>query len=200
MTTVHLVHGFNVQDNGRRSTDRLAPYFNSQGFETRQHDYGWKFLLGVRFANPRVAREIAATVQPGDIGCGHSNGCLILALAADLGAPFAGLVFINPALEPAREIAPQVKWAHVYHNRGDAPVEAAQLLDFLPWNWGRRHPWGEMGNVGYTGADARVRNFDCGRQQPPLSGHSAMFAPANLATWGRRVASLARIETPLLAG
>lgn len=194
MTTVHLVHGFNVTDGGKRTTDRLAPFFRGAGLSTRQHDYGWIGLLGVRFANPRIAARIVPSVKPGDIGCGHSNGCLILAMAADLGAPFAGLVFINPALETERAIARHVKWVHVYHNRGDVPVEAAQALDALPWNWGHRHPWGSMGNVGYLGPDPRVRNFDGGRFDPPVSGHSAIFAPSALSTWGPRIASLARLE------
>ena len=92
-----------------------------------------------------------------------------------MGAPFAGLVFINPALDVDRAIAHQVGWIHVYHNKGDAPVETSEILDWLPWNWRSGHPWGSMGNGGYAGADARYRNFDCGLSFPPVSGHSAIF-------------------------
>ena len=189
MTTVHLVHGFNVSDNGRGSTDRLVPYFRKAGFTTRQHDYGWMGLLGARFRDPRIAARIARTVKPGDIGCGHSNGCTILAMAADLGTPFAGLVLINPALEADRVVARQVRWIDVYHNRGDVAVKASEFLDWLPWNLGGGHPWGDMGNKGFVGTDARYRNYDCGETWPPVSGHSAIFQ--QLASWGPRIAARA---------
>lgn len=190
MTTVHLVHGVNVTDRGRRTTGRLAPWFHLVGFETRQHTYPWVGLLGVRAANPRVAGRLVKAVKPGDIGCGHSNGCAILADAADRGAPFEGLVLINPALESAREIAQHVQWIHVYHNKGDLPVVASEILDWLPWYKLRRkeHFMGDMGNRGYTGPSPRYRNFDCdaAATQLDIESHSEVFGQLN--AWGQVIA------------
>lgn len=169
----HLLHGFNVSDGGASTTDTLVPYIKRAGFSVRQHDYGWFGLLQVRFLNNRVAQTVKEATQVGDIGIGHSNGCAILAEAADRGAPFEGLILINPALEQGRIIAPQVKWIHVYHNRDDKPVKLTGWLDYLPWNWGRGHPWGAMGNTGFTGNDDRYLNIDCAKYN--VSGHSDVF-------------------------
>ena len=195
MTTVHLVHGFNVSDSGRATTDRLAPYFRDKGFATRQWDYGWVGLVGVRFANPRVAARLAAAVEPGDIAVGHSNGACIVMDAADLGAPLDGLILLNPAVECDRKAAGQVKWWHVYYNSADGPVEASELLDWLPWNgrlWGKEHFWGNMGNRGFTGSDDRCRKFDCSIYEPPIAGHSTIFR--RLDRWGERIVNLAGID------
>lgn len=173
---VHFLHGFNVFDRGRGTTDRLVPYFRRAGYPTRQHDYGWFGLLQVRLRNEEVAKRVLRSVKPGDIGVGHSNGCEILARAADLGAPFAGLVFIHPALEATREIAHQVSWFDVYHGRRDVAVQAAELFDWLPWNWGEEHPWGDMGMRGYLGTDPRAANINDGLD------HSGIFTM--LEDWG----------------
>lgn len=174
--TVRIVHGFNVRDNGKGTTDKLVPYFRGAGQETKEYDYGWRWLLGVRFCNPETAALIAKETQPGDIGVGHSNGGLILKQAADLGAPFKGLVLIHPALENDCAFAPQLEWIHVYHGEPDQAVRAAQLLDILPWNWFAKHPWGDMGAVGYSGTDARVTNYD------DKMSHSGNFK--DIETWG----------------
>jgi hypothetical protein len=181
--TAHFLHGFNVSDRGRGSTDTLVPYFRRLGFATRQHDYGWFGLLQVRLRNEKVAAKVAKAVKPGDIGVGHSNGCEILARAADLGAPFAGLVLIHPALEADREIAHQVGWIDVYHGFRDAAVQVSELLDWMPWNWGRAHPWGDMGNRGYLGTDPRVANINDGMD------HSGIFTL--IKDWGPIIASRA---------
>lgn len=174
----HVVHGFNVRDGGKATTDRLHPYLAGAGFEVVDEDYGWIGLLGVRLFNGPLARGIAdrailnsnAGVKP--VGIGHSNGCAILARAADLGAPFEALVLINPALDAERVIAPQVRQVHVYHSRHDAAVRTAR--------WLRWHEWGDMGARGYQGpADARYKCFDCSDY---IEGHSAIFD--KLEAWG----------------
>lgn len=171
MITVHLLHGFNVTDRGRDTTDRLIPHFRGAGFCVRDHDYGWFGLLQVRFRNKAVAQDLSKQVYHGDIGVGHSNGCTILAQAADMGAPFRGLVFINPALEAERYVAPQVEWINIYYNAGDVPVRVAKYL----WH----HPWGNMGQVGFSGEDDRVHNVDCSET---VNGHSDIFT--KLEQWG----------------
>ena len=181
MTTAHLLHGFNISNKGRTTTDKLRPYLERIGLRVREMDYGWLGLLGVRLMNGRLAKRLAAHIAPGDIGVGHSNGCAILARAADMGAAFSGLVFLNPALDADRDIAPAVQWIHVYYNKGD---EATRLSAFL-----LAHQWGDMGLVGYCGDDPRVRNYDCSMS---LSGHSAIFS--KLATWGPVIADNIRLE------
>lgn len=155
----HIVHGFNVRDRGKGTLDLLQPHLNEAGYTVYDRDYGWKGLLGVRIHNARVAQQIANSAQEGDIGVGHSNGCTILAMAADAGAPFDGLILINPALPNDRVFAPRLKWVDVYYSTGDLAVAAAMALRLLPWNWGG-HQWGDMGRVGYRGSDPRVRAFE----------------------------------------
>lgn len=179
MTTVHLTHGFNVRDGGAASTDKLRPYFEAAGYAVDEDDYGWVGLLRLRSTNKRVAARLAAHVKPGDIGCGHSNGGLIVVMAADLGAPFAGLILIHPALESDRVFAPQVSWITVYHSELDGVVDVAEGLDWLPWNWRKEHPWGDMGSRGYTGDDPRCRNIN------DKKDHSGIFR--HLKVWGPRI-------------
>ncbi|MDP3939796.1 MAG: hypothetical protein Q8R92_16890 [Deltaproteobacteria bacterium] len=188
MTTVHLVHGFNVHDGGAGTTDTLIPYLNEEGFSTLEHDYGTIGLFGAWFGNPVIARGIADHVEPGDIGCGHSNGCTVLVRAAVYeAAMFAGLILINPALDHDINFPPQLKWIHVYWNKGDRAVRWAQIIpDFL------NKLWGDMGARGHTGDDPRVRNYDCGRGRAPAHGHSDLFAKKFY--WHPLIASRARRE------
>ncbi len=121
MRCAHFVHGFNVSDGGTGTTDTLIPYFEP-AFKVVQHDYGWLGLLGTRFCNRGIATQVAAQASRDDVGVGHSNGCAILAMAADMGAPFRGLVLINPALDEDWVFPSQLRWVHVYYNQGDRPV------------------------------------------------------------------------------
>jgi len=173
VSMAHLVHGYRVADGGKATSDTLIPYLEMAGFPVHQHDYGWFGLMQVRLLNGGVAEDILRGTKVGDIGVGHSNGCAILADAADRGAPFAGLIFINPALDTGRVIERRVKWIHVYYNKGDVPVLISELLDWLPWNWNHKHPWGGMGRTGFTGHDRRYRNVDCGSYG--VAGHSDFF-------------------------
>lgn len=181
----HILHGFRVTDGGAGSIDRLCPHLGDAGWKTCEHDYGYFHLIKVRWCNGSVADAVKACVRRGDIGVGHSNGCAILAEAADRGAPFAGLVFINPALDEDRVISKHVPWVHVYYNEGDRAVWAAQVLQFS-------HPWGAMGRVGFKGDDARYLNIDC---HPDVQGHSDIFT--KLEKWGpaitKRVAVALRV-------
>jgi hypothetical protein len=107
--------------------------------------------MGARFLNPRIVRQLISRVGPNDIGLGHSNGCLLLHMAAHFGAPFKGLVYLNPALSSNVPIAPQVKFVHVYSNDGDHAVKFAGILRLLaPWAPLGDPIWGDMGVRGYT--------------------------------------------------
>lgn len=187
MATVHLVHGFNVTNGGATTTDLLAPYFERVGCRVAEQDYGF-VLLTMWFTNKIVAKRIAGAVEPGDIGVGHSNGCAILTRAADAGAPFDGLVLINPALDADIEFAPQLKWVHVYYNQDDGAVAFAEVIpQFLNWRWG------DMGARGYIGFDSRIENVNCQHDQgvglPRVEGHSDIFR--HLPTWGAFIAAKA---------
>lgn len=171
MTTIHLVHGFNVMNGGSKTTDKLIPYLVKAGYGIREQDYGYFNLLKVRFFNDNVARDIAEDIMCADIGIGHSNGCEILAEAADYGAPFTGLVFINPALDVDRTMRNHhLRWVHVYYNQDDYTVWWAKWLLF--------HPWGEMGRVGYWGKDKRVKNYNC--SEYGVVGHSTFFSDEHI--------------------
>lgn len=165
MKTAHIVHGFNVTDRGKATTDKMITPLEEQGYEIREWDYGWKFLLGTWYTNPRIARQIAREVRQGDIGVGHSNGCAILYRASQM-ASFGGMVFINPALD--KDKAPDCKWFHIYHNAGDTPVKMSK---YIPGVY-----WGEMGRTGYIGGHPHT-NYD-GQSTLGLSyldGHSVFF-------------------------
>lgn len=182
MRTVHLVHGFNVKDGGQNTTDKLIPYLKGARFRVMDHDYGYFGLLRVRLCNGGVSELVKAATDKGDIGVGHSNGCAVLAEAAARGAPFAGLVFLNPALDQDYSIARHVSWVHVYHSQKDVAVLMAKVLRF-------NHPWGAMGRLGYTGTDPRVTNID----YTPF-GHSDVFKQLDI--WGPRITDKIWSELP----
>ena len=172
MSKFHILHGFNVDDGGKDTTDTLIPRFQNDGFKVKQHDYGYLWIFGVLFRNDNIAREVAKHIKPGDYGVGHSNGCAILVKAAQEGAPFEKLFLINPALENDVEFPAHIKEIHVFHNKYDKPVKAAKWLRrLLPWH--RDFLWGEMGNTGYQGDDERVFNHD--QITWGVKGHSTVF-------------------------
>jgi pimeloyl-ACP methyl ester carboxylesterase len=170
----HIVHGFNVDDGGAKTTNLLMPHLKQAGFRILDHDYGWFGLVQVRLCNGGIAETVRAATRRGDIGIGHSNGCAILMEAAQRGAQFTGLVLINPALDEDCKAPAQVRWIHVYHNREDSPVKWSRILLL--------HPWGAMGRHGYRGKDERYTNFDC---YPEVQGHSDIFK--KLDRWGPRI-------------
>lgn len=173
---VILLHGFNVFDKGAGTVGRLAPYFERAGYRVKQPSYGWVFLLGVRYANSKIASMLAGLIEPGDIIVGHSNGCAIAAEVLDLGAPVSQLVLINPALDSDHvfPITDDLRAVHVWHSPSDSPVWWAK--------WLPGHAWGDMGAVGYNGRrDPRVINYDKETKFEPSSRkHSDVFEPGLL--------------------
>src|ERR1700739_3130784 len=93
--------------------------------------YGWIGLMGAWFLNPRIVKQLISRVGPDDVGCGHSNGCVLLHRAAHLGAPFSQLIYINPALRSDAAPAAQVKWSDGYWNDGGHAVKFAAILALL---------------------------------------------------------------------
>lgn len=186
MKTVHLVHGYNVKDGGANTIDTLRPYFEAAGFAVREFDYGHTNLWQVWMNNADYARDLRAQVEPGDIIAGHSNGAAVASRAVEQGAPAAGLILINAALDADWSPPPSVEWMHVYYNTNDVPVRIARLLPFVRW--------GDMGRVGYTGTDPRVRSFDTTpavEKESGIAAHSEVFKHL-MEWWGARMAGYAR--------
>jgi len=152
MTSVVLCHGFNVKDGGKDTTDSLRELTEACGYTVLEADYGLFGLFAVRFYSDNIASVIAGMTPEGSIGVGHSNGCNILLQAAERGASFDKLIFINPALDNDFNVPEQVKDVIVIHNKDDNVV---QLSKFIPF-----HKWGNAGKVGYKGDDKRVRSVE----------------------------------------
>lgn len=147
---VILVHGFNVRDGGRGSIDRLIPHIVKRGYDVVEYDYGFRFLLGVRFRSQSDAEGLLALYRPGDIVIGHSNGGHLIARAIEMGMAVRHAVMIHPALD--RDWAPPpmhpVEQIHVYYSGRDVATWLARLLP--------KHMWGAMGTVGPEADDIRL--------------------------------------------
>jgi len=177
MARVHLVHGFFVRDGGSRTVAKLAPYFESVGMESTVFSYGWIGPMGVWFLNPRIVKQLIPRVKPGDIGVGHSNGCVLLHMSSVYGAPFRQLVYLNPALSSnAPVVPPHVKRIHVWHAHSDLIVKfAAWLRALVPWAPIGDPLWGDMGARGY-----KPGNYENGNYEPKV-GVSSVIHKINMA-------------------
>ena len=176
----YLVHGFNVSDGGEKTTDTLRPYAEQAGYRVVEFDYRHAGLLSVRLCDKKLAMAFSNLAEPGSIAIGHSNGCAIVHLAAQYGAQFDQVVYINPALNRDAELAPQVRAAHVWHSPSDKPVRLAR--------WLPNHVWGKMGATGYTGEDERYINYNKEHDYGMISRtHSDVFSPEILAFYGPRI-------------
>lgn len=178
-----LVHGFNVRDGGKHSILKLAPYLEAEGIEARPFRYGFLGLAGVRLFDDKIARMLCDAADRGDMFIGHSNGCCVGHIAAQLGAKFAAMCYVNPALDRDAPLAKQVPHLDVWHSPSDVPVRIAR---FIP---GSR--WGDMGAVGYRGVfDRRIRNFNKQYDFPvSSSGHSDVFSARTLEYFGPKIVS-----------
>lgn len=188
MSVVHLAHGFNVSDRGLGSVGRLRPHLEHAGMQHRVLSYPWTRLLTLRANNRWAVEELADRVQPGDGFIAHSNGCWIGMQAAEIGAPLAWMIFVNPALHQHHEIPEHVYEVLVYHSAGDIAVRAGRWWRYLtrlaPWRWCNPHHFGAMGAVGYQGRDSRIRNF----RMPDAFGHSGVWGSRK---WLQRISDQA---------
>ena len=148
-----LLHGFNVWDGGEGSIDKFIPALVGADFDVVEFDYGWLGPVGVKAMDGRLAKLLAKLVRPGDVVIAHSNGCCIAQMAADLGAPFAVMVFISPALDRDAPLPAHIGERHVWHTPSDEWVTKARWIPFVKW--------GDMGAVGYQGdPSTRTINFN----------------------------------------
>ena len=150
--SVVLCHGFNVRDGGKGTTDSLRGLVEACGHTVLEADYGLFGLFAVRYFSDNIASVVAGMTPKGSVGVGHSNGCNILLQAAEQGASFDKLIFINPELDNDFIVPEQVNSVAVICNNEDNVV---QLSKFIPF-----HRWGNAGKVGYKGGDDRVKNYE----------------------------------------
>jgi hypothetical protein len=176
---IHLIHGIHTE--GESPVEGLIPFLDP--LSVKYPDYGYILGVETRIVNPIIVGALRSYIEPGDIIIGHSNGCAVAYDLMRTGAPIAGMVFINAAVEQTIVRQAPTKWIDIYFNPGDEITEAAKLGKQL----GITDPvWGEMGHAGYKGTDPAIINFNCGATVglPIVSGHSDFFTPSKLAKWG----------------
>ena len=168
------LHGFNVSDGGRGTTDKLHSGLEDMGLEVVDFDTEWEFgiirdLISARMGNVKRARRLARMLQPGDMLIGHSNGGCIIDIATWMVPCIpVGAIYINPALDRDAPISPGILELHVLHTPTDNVVGVARRLI------GSR--WGSMGRDGYMG-DPDPRAINVSHELFGLSdtGHSGIF-------------------------
>lgn len=166
MSTVYLVHGFNVKDGGRASVGRLRRGLQARGHEVRMIKYGFMQRLRVRGCTDGVAHTIASLIPPYSNVVAHSNGANVINRAAELGASFNRVWLINPALDD--DIAlPRTHKVHVFHAPSDPWTRLARFIPFSDW--------GRQGQIGYTGDSPRYTNTNLDALTGREVKHSGIF-------------------------
>ena len=179
-----LVHGFNVRDGGRGTTDQLAPFILDAGHtvDLDEGDYGFFNIWMVRFrksrTRQRVLHRLAKAFETADVIITHSNGANFTTQALDMmGHEYNNkklVIHISPALDRDTEIPNAVHHQLVLHTPHD---KAVRLSSWLLW-----HPWGRMGAKGYNGSDNRNTNL----KVSAVKNHSAWFSVKHVVrTWIR---------------
>lgn len=179
---VVLIHGARFKKADKDNLRKLARAFRATGFTVVLPTYGYlpALLIGlIQWLDRRIAESMAAFIREDDILLGHSNGGTLVYLISNH-VKVRGAILVNPALDSSR--IPNADFVHVYYNQGDILTRISALFPF--------HPWGDMGGVGYTGADPRVTNFDQANTPglPALNGHSDVFKQGNARPWARFMA------------
>lgn len=190
---VHLIHGFNVSDGGRRTVGSLIPFLEANGHEPILHDYGWTGPVRLRLRNRRTVRDLSRHIQPGDALIGHSNGALICRkLVHEVGELVSAVVGIQPCVRRDLTWPPHIQVLCLY-NACDWAVRLGRM-------WGRLatlatpfapHGWGAAGAYGFTTPAHNVTNWDTAAPGLPekyrARGHSSSLRPPAVAYWGHRI-------------
>lgn len=185
-TRIILVHGIHAAE-GQSHIGLLVPHLEALGLEVIRFEYGFLSALRARWANPGIAKRLAAIARPEDVVVCHSNGAAVTWLACEkYGLSLNGVALINPALD-SDKLLRNCGWMDVYHNPGDDIVWLSK--------WLINHAWGSMGRDGCTYKPLRgfelanygVTNIDCGNTEgmPKIDGHLEFFSTAKIARWAQ---------------
>lgn len=168
LTTVYLIHGFNVKDGGAASTGLLRTRLEDAGYNVKEIKYGWMGRMRVRLCNKSLAQAIADMADQDSVVIAHSNGCSIVYSACKFGASFKHVFLINPALDADLEI-PNAAKVHVFHALSDPWTKLARWIPFS--NWGRQ------GAIGFTGTapDGKYKQTELDALTGQELGHSGIF-------------------------
>ena len=168
MSTIYLIHGFNVTDGGKGTTGSLKNGLENAGHTVREIKYGWMGRIRVRLCNNGLAKALADMAEEDSIVVAHSNGCAIAYKAALYGAPFKQVFLINPALDADKEV-PNVRKVHVFHALSDP---WARLAKWIPYSI-----WGNQGQVGFTGEaeEGKYKQTELDSLAGKAVGHSGIF-------------------------
>lgn len=183
------VTGIRTDDGG--TTHRLKPALLCYAYDVANYQSGRR-RLGLDAQRRKVhARNLAEWIEVNRnrpiLAIGHSDGCLLLLkafrLLGERSVEPTSLcaVFINAALSPNVAIPACVSRVDVMHDPHDGWTGiAAAWLHRLTFG---RHPYGAMGQRGYTGPDVdRVHNIKIGDGRNGARDHSSIFdAPTALA-------------------
>lgn len=178
MKRVLVICGIHTKDNAAWM-DHMLGAFRARGWQARKWTYGYAWAILTRWQNPDRAKTLASLVEPGDVLLGHSNGCCLIWLAAQLGAKIGGAILLNPALDTNKVMPPQVKWVNLYTNRYD---EAVKIARFFP-----AHPWGPQGRDGISVVDLRYHRVRTEDGIPSVHGHSDILSASKLPAWEKRI-------------
>lgn len=150
MKRIITIHGWASPWSGRNDIDTLEPTFIKRGYEVSSFDYGWHLIITPN--NPKVARKLAAMIEPNDILVTHSNGAHIALLASRLTTAFSTVVLIRPALDTDAIFGIGVKRIIVYYSPFDPAIQG--VARWIPF----KHPWGAAGSEGMD--DPRAENYN----------------------------------------
>lgn len=183
MRIFRLIHGIHSPE-GNNNMSALHPVL--QKAAPKAHvvlfEYGFMGFWKARWANDRVARNLAAVCTPGEVWITHSNGAAVAYLAThQYGAEPAMIVNINPALD--RDLAAKCPLIETIHSDGDRAVYWSQFLPF--------HLWGDQGKVGYRGNARHVINHNASRigGRMAYKGHMDLFDSVRIRDWSFFIAN-----------
>lgn len=178
-----LLHGFNVDDGGATTLDRLRPYAEQAGFRVVELDYGDTGQRQVAASNEPMGRVIAALMtallDPDDyvVVAAHSNGNAVAARALEHGASLVvdHLLAVNPALQDDWVFPEGMRAVDIFGTPGDFWTSLSRFSIV--------EEWGDMSN-GYEGAQSFVKYHDMSEDVTcPINDHSEVFEEGNHEHW-----------------
>lgn len=181
----HVLHGFNVRDNGLGSTCKLLPGLREAGLTPYPHDMGVLGIADLRCRNRELVNSLLPLIADGDVLIGHSNGALLCHELMRSGARPSAVVTINPAMKRNTEWP---EWLPVLclHAKDDYTVRIGLLWSKIASMRQAGHGWGAAGRHGFE--CERVKNIEISRHKiAPASGHSGTFADGVVDYWAYRM-------------